>query len=282
MPVRGYEVPETVDRLPPAYRDLFDRAAAVLLADERVRGMWLGGSLARGTADAASDLDVFVAVADEHLPAFAEGWRELLAAITPTVLAEEQWFAKGSFWSITPGYERFDVVVEPVSKLPESLFPVRAVVFDHDGLTARLPDERHRSPDPATVGKLVEAFFHFSAMPEVILVREDWLLATEHLHLLRDFLYKLYVESNQPQPPMGLKRWTEKLTPEQARVLGAVPTSAQSRDALLAAHLELARAFLGTARALAASLGVEWPEELEVAARNHVRDVFGIDDPYPG
>jgi predicted nucleotidyltransferase len=280
--VPAFEIPPAVDRLPPAYRDLCERAASVLVADERVRGMWLGGSLARDTADAASDLDVFVAVADEHLQAFAGAWRELLASITPTVLAEEQWFAKGSFWSITPGYERFDVVVEPVSKLPESLFPVRTVVFDRDGLTDRLPDERPRSPAPATVRKLVEDFFHFSAMPEVLLVREDWLLAAEHLHLLRDLLYKLDVEANQPLPPMGLKRWTEKLTPEQASVLLAVPTSAGSRDELVAAHLQLARAFLGTARPLAASLGLDWPDELEAAARNHLREVLGVDDPYPG
>jgi hypothetical protein len=244
--------------------------------------MWLGGSLARDTADAASDLDVFVAVADEHLEEFAGGWRELLASITPTVLAEEQWFAKGSFWSITPGYERFDLVVEPVSSLPESFFPARVVVFDHDGLTARLPAERPRSPAGPAVRKVVEDFFHFSAMPEVLLVRDDWLLAAEHLHLLRDLLYKLYVEANQPLPPTGLKRWTEKLTPEQAEVLRAVPTSAASRDELVAAHLQVSRALLGTARPLGASLGVDWPDELEVAARAHLREVFAIEEPYPG
>ena len=277
-----YQIPAVVDRLPPAYRDLLERAVQVVLADERVRGMWLGGSLARGAADAASDLDVFLAVADDHLEAFAASWRELLASITPTVLAEEQWFAKGSFWSITPGYERFDVVIEPASKLPESLFPVRVVVFDRDGLTDRLPTERPRSAAPGAVAKLVEDFFHFTAMGEVILVRGDWLLASEHLHLVRDLLYKLDVEANQPLPPMGLKRWTEKLTPEQADVLAAVPTSAGDRDALVAAHLQLARAFLGTARPLAASLGVEWPDELEAAARAHLREVFGVDEPYPG
>jgi predicted nucleotidyltransferase len=279
--VPAYVIPAVVDRLPPAYRDLLERAAQVLVADERVRGMWLGGSLARDTADAASDLDVFVAVADGHMQAYAAGWRDLLASITPTVLAEEQWFAKGSFWSITPGYERFDVVVEPVSKLPESLFPVRVVVFDHDDLTATLPAERPRGATPATVGKLVQDFFHFSAMGEVLLVREDWLLAAEHLHLMRDMLYKLDVEANQPLPPMGLKRWTDKLTPEQADVLRAVPTSAGSREELIAAHLQLARAFLGTARPLAATLGVAWPDELEAAARSHLREVFGVDDPYP-
>jgi predicted nucleotidyltransferase len=277
-----YEIPAVVERLPPAYRDLLERAAQVLVADERVRGVWLGGSLARGTADAASDLDVFVAVADDHLDAFAGAWRELLASITPTVLAEEQWFAKGSFWSVTPGYERFDVVVEPVSRLPESLFPVRTVVFDRDGLTGRLPAEGARAPAPAAVRKLVEDFFHFSAMGEVLVVRRDWLLAAEHLHLMRDLLYKLYVEVNQPLPPMGLKRWSDKLTPDQVDVLRAIPTSVGSRDELVAGHLRLAQAFLGTARPLAASLGVDWPDQLEAAARAHLREVFGVDEPYPG
>ncbi|MGH3188796.1 MAG: hypothetical protein ACRDPY_08365 [Streptosporangiaceae bacterium] len=35
--------------------------------------MWLHGALARGMADAASDLDVAVAVADESLDEFAAG-----------------------------------------------------------------------------------------------------------------------------------------------------------------------------------------------------------------
>jgi predicted nucleotidyltransferase len=277
----AYRTPAAVDRLPPAYRDLFERAAEVLIADERVRGMWLGGSLARGTADAASDLDVFVAVTDEHLPAFAEGWRDLLASITPTVLAEEQWFAKGSFWSVTPGFERFDVVVEPASAIPTTLFPVRVAVFDHDDLSARLPAERDRALSAATVATLVEDWFHFSAMLEVLLVREDWLLAAEHLHLLRDLLYKLFVEGNQPLPATGLKRWSEKLTPGQREVLASLPTSAASRPEVVDAHLGLARAFLGAARPLARRLDVDWPAALEEAATRHLRTVLDVPDPYP-
>jgi hypothetical protein len=274
--------PEGLERLPAGYGDLFDQARSVLAADERVRAMWVGGSLARGEADAASDLDLLVAVRDDDLEVFAGAWRDLLAAITPTVLAKEQWFAKGSFWSITPGYERFDVVVEAVSHIPHTLFPTRTVVFDHDGLDDQLPPVSLPPPSGSVVAGLVEDWFHFSGMLEVVLCREDWLLAAEHLHFLRDLLYKLYVEANQPLPPMGLKRWTEKLTPEQADVLRAVPTSAGSRNELVAAHLQLARAFLGTARPLAASLGVEWPDELEAAARAHLREVLGVDDSYPG
>jgi predicted nucleotidyltransferase len=270
-----------VARLPEGYSELYDRAVAVLRSDERVRAVWLSGSLARGTADAASDLDLLVAVADEHHGDFAASWRAWLAAITPTVLAEEQWFAKGSFWSITPGFERFDVVVEPASAIPTTLFPVRVAVFDHDDLSARLPAERDRAPSAATVAKLVEDWFHFSAMLEVLLLREDWLLAAEHLHLLRDLLYKLFVEANQPLPATGLKRWSEKLTPGQRDVLASLPTSATSRPGVVDAHLRLAGAFLGAARPLARRLDVAWPTALEEAATRHLRTVLDVADPYP-
>ena len=48
-------------------------------ADERVRAMWLSGSLGRGDADAMSDLDLIVAVADDALPEFAAQWQDWLA-----------------------------------------------------------------------------------------------------------------------------------------------------------------------------------------------------------
>ena len=57
--------------LPDGYRHLLDRAIDVLGADRRVEAMWVHGSVARGDADALSDLDVIVAVADDDLPASA-------------------------------------------------------------------------------------------------------------------------------------------------------------------------------------------------------------------
>ena len=68
--------------LPESYGLLFDRAAAVFEADERVRAMWLHGALARGKADAASHMDISVAIADDGFDGFAATWRDWLAAIT--------------------------------------------------------------------------------------------------------------------------------------------------------------------------------------------------------
>ena len=70
--------PDGLAALAEGYGPLFDRAAAVFAADERVRGMWVHGALARGDADAGSDLDITLAVRDEDLAGFARsgsnGW----------------------------------------------------------------------------------------------------------------------------------------------------------------------------------------------------------------
>src|SRR4051812_23862484 len=59
-----------LEHLPARYRPLFESVRRVLQRDERVRAMWLHGAIARGRADAGSDLDVDIAVADEHFDVF--------------------------------------------------------------------------------------------------------------------------------------------------------------------------------------------------------------------
>ena len=129
-----------VEVLPHRYLRLFDRARARFESDERFRALWLAGSLARGTADAASDLDLILTVADDHHQELARSWRDWLGDITPTVLAEELPFAPGSFYCVTPDYERLDIVLEPVSVTATTHFPRRVPVFDHDDLARRLPE----------------------------------------------------------------------------------------------------------------------------------------------
>ena len=53
-----------VPRLPARHRAIVDRFVAACRADERVVAAFLGGSYARGTADAHSDLDLYVVTAD--------------------------------------------------------------------------------------------------------------------------------------------------------------------------------------------------------------------------
>jgi hypothetical protein len=258
--------------LPPAYRALFERTRRVAEDDARVRALWLGGSLARGDADAASDLDLLLAVADDAHAEFARDWRAWLARITPTLIARPQPFLPGSFYSVTTGGERLDVVVEPAARLATTVFRMRALVFDRDGLAARIPaPPAPAGPSPERIASLIEEFFRDSLLVDVSITRGDVLLANEGVHLLRGLLYQLFCEANAPLPVSGVKRWSEKLTPPQRALLEELPTGAGTLAAVLAAQWEISRAFLASAREIAAAHGVAWPGELEAALNRHLR-----------
>lgn len=273
--------PAEMDVLPEPYHRLLDRAVAVLGADPRVRALWIGGSVARGDADAASDLDLLVTVTDDGHAEFAASWTEWLAAITPTVLAEPLHFLPGSLYSLTPDCARLDVVVEPVSALATTFFRDRVAVVDHDGLTAQIPQpEPVPGPSPQRVAALVQEYFRISAV-ETILIRDDWLLAREHVHAVGSLVHRLFVEANAPLPPTGLKQWSAKLTPPQVVALRALPTDAADVDDLRAAHLAHAGLFVTNAEVLARRLDVPWPGDLEAAVARHIGDLLDLADPFP-
>jgi hypothetical protein len=268
--------PEVIGVLEPGYDLLFDRAVSVFESDNRVRALWLSGSLGRGDADAMSDLDLLVAVTDDGLPTFAEAWREWLADITPTLIARALPFAPGSLYAVTPDRLRIDVVAEPASRVPTSPFRHRLVVFDRDGLDALVPQPASEGPSRDRVAALVEEFFRDVGMFPVVLEREDWLLGLEAIHLVRSLLYQLFVEVNAPLPSMGVKQWSTKLTLSQRAALESLPTGAADRASVVAAHHQAAAAFELHARAACRALDIPWPEELATATHRYLR-AHGVD-----
>ena len=273
----AFQRPAGLERLPPGYRALLERAAQVLGRDGRVRALWVGGSLARGDADAYSDLDLIASVRDADFGALAESWREWLAEITPTVLARQIPFLPGSFYSLTPTCERLDLVLERVSAVRSSRY-ARAVVFDRDGLDAERPLAAPPAPpDRAKVETAIEEPLRYLALLPAVLGRGELLLAQEGYGHMRRRISELFLEENAPLPTTGVKHWRDKLRPEQYAVLESLPWPAANRDALIAANLEVGRALLRHGRAVAAKLGVAWPVELERAVRAHLVRELGVD-----
>jgi len=263
--------PPGLDVLERGYTALFDDAVRVFHADERVRGLWLSGSLARGSPDRVSDLDLIVAVRDEDHAAFASSWRDWLEAITPTLIARELPFAPGSVHCVAPGHERLDIVVEKVSSVASSFHRQRRVVFDRDGLDQYVPAPLAEGPRPAVIAGLVEEFFRVYGMFPTGIAREDWLLCIEGIHIVRTLLYQLFVEANAPQPPMGVKQWSVRLTPAQRGLLEDLPTGAADRESIIGANEAVATAFVRAAREICSELGCAWPTELEEATRAYLR-----------
>lgn len=272
----GRKRPATLAALGPGYSRLFDRVLAVLAADDRVRAVWVSGSVARGDADLASDLDLIVTVADDEHAGFAAGWRTWLAAITDTVLARPLPFAPGSFYAVTPDWHRLDVVVERASDVAVTMLRARIAVLDRDDLADVLPLEAAPpGPSPEKIAALVEEFLRIHGLLPVIVARRDWLLGVEGVHTLRSLLYQLFVEASAPHASTGVKRWSEKLAAEHRLLLEALPTGSATREGVVDGHLALVGAFRHVLPGICERHGVPWPARLERATIAHVERQLG-------
>lgn len=259
--------------LPPGYTVLYDAVVAATETDDRIRGLWLAGSLARGAADVGSDLDVILTVRDDALAEFASGWREWLDSITPTLIAKQLPDMAGSFYSVTTLCERLDVVVEPVSALAGTPYRRRLTVLDRDGLAGRIPDPAPPAgPDGTKIAAIVEEFYRQQTIfPASVVARQDWLLGVVGVQNAQLMLYELFVETNQPLPTVGVKQWSAKLTDGQREVLTSLPVPAPRRTPVIDALLAVRRDFRTHGRRAVLDLGLSWPERLDEAVAAHYR-----------
>jgi hypothetical protein len=203
---------------------------------------------------------------------FAAHWREWLATITPTLLARELPSGHGSFYSTTTGCERLDVICEPVSKVAASRHRYRHVVFDRDGLDATVAaPEAAPGPDLGRVRETAEEFFRVEAIVPVMLnQRRDYLVAVNGVQGLQRMLYDVFVECNQPQPPMGIKPWSARLTPQQRQILTALPVAAPDHDSIVVALRAVVHAMRTAGRAAVTRCGGSWPVDLDDGVQRFV------------
>ena len=154
---------------------------------------------------------------------------------------------------------------EPVSKLPTSRHRYRRVVFDRDGLDATVPaPEPPPGPNLDRLHGTVEEFFRIEAIvPLMLNERRDYLCAVNGVQALQRMLYDVFVECNQPQPPMGIKQWSARLTPEQRQILTALPVAASGNDSIAAALRATGHAMRTAGRSAVTGCGGSWPADLD-------------------
>jgi hypothetical protein len=263
----------------PGYRDLIEALVAVADPDDRIRAVWLGGSIARGVSDAGSDLDVILAVRDEARADFETGWRDWLDSVAPILLAEQVPGVSGIFAATTIDCLRLDIVIESVRELAGTPYRTRLAVIDRDGLTDQIPAaEPEPGPDHDRIGALIHEFHRQQAIfPAAVVAREDWLLGVVAVHEMQRLLFQLFVACNAPLPPMGVKQWSSRLTAEQRRVLTELPQPTATRAEVIAAMLGVREAFREYGRRLTASVGVEWPDDVDAAVTAYWRRVSLVD-----
>jgi hypothetical protein len=244
---------------------LLDRASAALAAAERPLAAWLVGRFATGETDACSELGLQFRVVDAAADDLrGDGWKAIVQRITPTVVATTfpQPLLGGD--ALTPDWTHRDLVFVPQSaSAAASLTGIRPL-FDKTGAplppgpVPRLPIQG----DPYFPAEVVDLSFDFLGNLVPVLGRGELLLATNGTIARCDScLVPLLLTERGIRRAGGQKRRNPFRSPEQVRLLEALPPIMPTVDAVVAGETALARLVPPRGRALAARLGARWPAE---------------------
>jgi predicted nucleotidyltransferase len=248
------------------FEGLYQRALDVLGADHRVASVGVGGSVAHGTADQWSDLDLEVVAHAEHHASFLADWPQWLAQITPTVFARTP-IAPFIINTVTDEGLTLDIAVWS-GKAMEFPTPTHYTV----GLLASTRFDNVGAALEYAVAEQLRGL----AGPFVSLIQRE-----EHIrhlagvaHLIGLVTTVFLAETGRPQPA---KRWNSTFTQEQRDAIAALPPVSATREDLIAFGLGAARLVLERARPLYAHFGLEWPTALATVTSARLRSELGLE-----
>lgn len=251
--------------LPARLREPLADLVAACRDEPAILAAWVGGSLARETADDWSDIDLHVLVADaEEFGTRVPGW---FAGIRPVVLAEPIPGVAGGFLFVTPDWIHVDVVVHGSQGFTQDEFPAR-VLLDDQGLVRDIPASAEQMVgEPYLPLEQVRLYLYFLGVTVTVIHRREWLALAQGAAGFRDsLLIPLMLAESGVRKTDGAKRLNRYLTAEQIAALESIPPIGSDPAQLVEAHTAIAREYLGRGRRLAARLEEAWPSALERAS----------------
>lgn len=255
--------------------DMIEHVTAGVAKLPHIRGLFLAGSHGRGSADIHSDIDLLAIADEQHHAQVAVDWRNLVEAITHVVFWQERGRGPILLNAITYEWLRCDMfVIAPAAFATRARNTVRPLI-DPENLFAALPPSlEQKSPDAARVTYLINEFIRVLGLLSVVVGRAEYFVAANGVGLLRDHLVNLMIEEVPLADRGGALHLSKSLPPQQIEILRTLPFPGPERDAVVAAHIAIARLFFPRARALALQLGIAWPSEFETATKRHLQQAF--------
>lgn len=243
-----------------------------------LHALFLSGSFGRGDADPVSDVDLIALVEPDHHAALAAAWRALLADLMPIAHWAERRQPVWLLNAIGDDWLRCDLLILDSGALAGRARSQLRALYDPASVLAALPATVPSArPDPARIAATIAEFIRIIGLLPVIVARSEWVTGAEGTAHLRRLFTNLLLEE-VPEPDRGgALHLGRLLPPDHMALLAALPYPQPDRDSVIAAHLDLAHAFLPRARALAQRYGVVWPEHFEAMTRRHLATVLGVE-----
>lgn len=251
--------------LPPHQRAFLEQFTAACAADARVLAALLGGSYAKGGADAHSDLDLSVIVADEALKAFYASRATFLGSLGELLFLEEFDLPAIAFAIYADGTE-----VELSFASPGRLDQIQCGPFlpllDKAGLLAGAgfpPPAPTAQEQHEALRRQLAWFWHDLSHCIAALGRGQLWWAHGQLEELRRCCMNLARLQHDPAAELSGHEKVDAAVPAEALAALAASCVPLERGELLRAARLLVQRYQALARPLAAANGLAYPAGLE-------------------
>ena len=235
--------------IPPRLRAAVAALVDACENDPAILAAWVGGSLARDTADDWSDVDLHLLVARPE--EFGSGMTDWFGHTMPTVLADQIPGVPGGFLFVTPDWLHVDVIVHGSEDFSQDDFPAR-VLLDRHGLLHDIPaSDQEMVGRPYLPTDQVRLYLYFMGVTVTVVRRQEWFALAQGAAAFRDsLLIPLMLAENGVRKADGAKRLNRYLTSEQIAALQAIPPIGSDPEQLIAAHTAVAQEYLTRGRRL--------------------------------
>lgn len=251
---------------------LVDRAVEIFSADARFLAGWLEGSLADGSADSYSDIDLYLCV-DTAL--WDEVWSnrlKVIAAVVP-ILASLDIIGVSGVACLTEGPAKLDVFFERESTLKSHQRVAIKRLFGPERIfeQLRIGEDRGEAAIASALRYSVLGFLQGATWPVRILARGqvNTFLFNEILLVETAIIPLLLLEKDRRALHRNMFTRAKMISSEEqslcARLVDRMVTavSADDRIAMREIHLEIFRKICELGRAAFARYGLEFPPRVE-------------------
>jgi hypothetical protein len=253
-------------------RDTIEKAAAIFAADPRILAGWLEGSLADGSADSFSDIDLYLCVTEA---AWDDVWptrRTLIERVAPILAAADVMGVFG-IGCLLEGPVKLDVFFERESTLASKRRVAVKRLWGPDTIfeCLRIGDDLGDGAIARALEHTVMGFLQGATWPVRMLAREQQrtFLFSEMFVIENGIVPLMLLESDRRAFHRNMFTRAKILGPEQhaqyARLMDEIIAAVRDddREAMLAVHLEIHRMLCRLGRAAFARYSLSFPPRVE-------------------